>query len=618
MLLLLLACSKTTPNADSGDVPEVNYDVDGDGYLVDEDCDDNDGTVWPGAIEVCDGVDQDCDDLVDEGVLSTFYRDADEDGDGSDEDTIERCDKPDGYVNTGGDCDDDDADIHPNADEICDGIDQDCDDLIDEGELSTFWADADADGYGDPAAVGEACEAPEGFVDDATDCDDTNAEAFPGNPEVCDEADNDCNGSVDEGVTTTFWVDVDVDGYGDDDLSAEACALPTGYAAVGGDCDDADDTRNPGATEGVADGVDQDCDDEELCYEDVDVDGHGTSSTTSSMDLDCVDSGESETADDCDDADDTRYPGADEYCDDADDDCDGTVDEGAVDGYTWFADSDTDGYGDPSVSTSDCDQPSGYVSDDSDCDDTDGDLNPDTVWYADTDTDGYGDALSTTTQCLQPTGYVDDDTDCDDGDGDSNPGASEVCDAADNDCDGSVDEGVLGTGASCPAEDCAEILADDPTAADGSYTLDAGTYTCDMTTDGGGWTLVGDDAVVYGTTWDTSYYNSEGFTYTEALFTYVSGSVSAHCTYPGSLTSCNNLGFQFGSESWGVALNYGSSVCSMALTDYTGNTSYIGGYDFVIDRSSSTDTLRLGSLEGIAGCTTSDNSGTAYVDIFVR
>jgi hypothetical protein len=99
---------------------------------------------------------------------------------------------------------------------------------------------------------------------------------------------------------------------------------------------------------------------------------------------------------------------------------------------------------------------------------------------------------------------------------------------------------------------------------------------------------------------------------------YNSGSVHAHCTYPGSLTGCNNIGFQFASESWGVAQNWGSSICGMPTTDYTGNTSYIGGSDWVIDRAESTDTIRVGTLEGISSCTTSDNPGTAYMDLLVR
>ncbi|HNH46614.1 MAG TPA: hypothetical protein PKY30_06230, partial [Myxococcota bacterium] len=69
---------------------------------------------------------------------------------------------------------------------------------------------------------------------------------------------------------------------------------------------------------------------------------------------------------------------------------------------------------------------------------------------------------------------------------------------------------------------------------------------------------------------------------------------------------------------WGVPLNWGSSICGMATTDYTGATRYIGGYDFVVSRAQSTQTIRLGALEGISNCTTSDNPGGAYLDVYVR
>ena len=65
-------------------------------------------------------------------------------------------------------------------------------------------------------------------------------------------------------------------------------------------------------------------------------------------------------------------------------------------------------------------------------------------------------------------------------------------------------------------------------------------------------------------------------------------------------------------------MNWGSSICGMATTDYTGATTYIGGYDFVVARATSTDTIRLGTLEAISGCTIGDNPGTAYTDVLVR
>ncbi len=639
MLLLVLACTKSNIS-DSGQIAE-DLDRDDDGWQNEDDCQPDDSTIHPAAEETCDGLDNDCDEVIDEDVQNTFYADTDDDGYGDPDAPLEACGRPAGYALTGNDCDDSSADIYPGAAEICNDLDDDCDEEIDEDVKTTWWADVDTDGFGDPETETEACEAPDGHVSIADDCDDTDATSFPGGTEVCDEADNDCDGTVDEDVTTTYWADADTDGYGDSDLPTEACSLPTGYAEIDGDCDDAAEDDYPGATETKADGIDQDCDDGDLCYRDGDKDGYGGSSDAASTDLDCADKGEAESDTDCDDGDDSVYPGADEYCNDTDDDCDTDIDEDAVDADTWYLDDDKDGFGDATSTTEDCDEPSGYTDDDTDCDDTDGDIYPGAdeycndedddcdgdidndaldvdTWYLDDDGDGYGDATTTTEDCDEPSGYTDDDTDCDDTDYDINPGASETCNGEDDDCDTDIDEGVLGTGTDCPAEDCSEVLSDNASATDGDYELDAGTYTCDMTTDGGGWTLVGDDVSVYGTGYDTTYYNSEGFTWIEVLFEYDSGSAHAHCTYPSSLTGCNNLGFQFASESWGVPLNWGSSICGMSTTDYTGNTNYIGGYDFVIDRSSSTDTVRLGTLEGISSCTTGDNPGTAYTDIWVR
>jgi large repetitive protein len=720
-LVLLAACEPVGgKDIDTASTGNASVDSDGDGYTEDEDCDDADASVHPGATEVCDGVDNDCDDGVDEDVLDTFYADSDGDGFGDADTPQDACDQPPDHVPSGTDCDDTDDSIYPSAAETCNGVDDDCDGDIDEGIGGMWYPDTDDDGFGDEALGEDTCDPPEGWIEVGRDCDDTEPAAFPGAVEVCDEVDNDCDGDVDEDVTTTFYQDVDGDGYGESSATTQSCGQPEGYSSEAGDCDDADFDVFPGAPEYCND-IDDNCDgtideadalDASTWHLDADGDTYGLSGTTT-VACDQPSGYAAPTSQfDCDDTDAAEYPGADEYCDGDDDDCDGTIDEDdAVDASTWYADSDTDGYGgtrysmtqcyqptgyvsdntdcddldiaiypgatelcngvdddcdgtvdngltlatyyadddgdsygDASVTTSDCAAPTGYVSDDTDCDDTEGAVNPgatevcntidddcdgyidddDTslsggsTWYFDDDSDGYGDAFDTTTACNAPTDYVSDATDCDDTDSGVHPYATELCDGIDNDCDSSIDEGVLGTGASCPAVDCAEILADDPSATDGTYTLYVGSYYCDQTTDGGGWTRIKDDLTVWGTSYDTTYYNSEGFTWTEVLFGYDSGSLHAHCSYPGSLTGCNNLGFQFASESWGVPLNWGSSICGMSTTDYTSATSYIGGYDFVVSRTSSTDTVRLGALEAISGCTTSDNPGSATVDVFVR
>ena len=104
----------------------------------------------------------------------------------------------------------------------------------------------------------------------------------------------------------------------------------------------------------------------------------------------------------------------------------------------FYADTDSDGYGDNSVFTVACAQPVGYVSNEDDCDDTDAAINPDTVWYVDADSDGYGDSNSASiTTCTQPNGYVTVGNDCDDGNASVNPGAVDIVeDGIDNNCDG--------------------------------------------------------------------------------------------------------------------------------------------------------------------------------------
>lgn len=231
------------------------------GYVANNsDCDDNDANNYPGNTEICDGQDNDCDGLIDEGLATTFYLDFDGDGFGTPNSTTQSCNNPSGYVTNSSDCDDNDANNYPGNTEICDGQDNDCDGLIDEGTSSTtYYADSDNDGYGNPSVFVSQCSQPSGYVTNSGDCDDTDPGVNPGASEVCDNIDNNCNSQIDEGVTTTYYLDNDNDGYGDPNNSTAACSAPANYVANSQDCDDNDSNINPNASE-TCDGVDNDCD----------------------------------------------------------------------------------------------------------------------------------------------------------------------------------------------------------------------------------------------------------------------------------------------------------------------------------------------------------------------
>ena len=428
LLISVFACTKdpvdsaadtqvesTPPDSptETGDTAPEIPDADEDGYAEDVDCDDHNDRVHPDAVESCNEVDDDCDDAVDESVGDLWYDDADGDLHGDPSTERQGC-EAEGGVASSDDCDDSDTQVHPGAAETCDGVDQDCDAQVDEdaADAPEWFIDYDGDGDGDDAYTIESCEQPEGYTDNDDDCDDTDATVNTAAEEVCDAVDNDCDGRTDpdDSVDAPSWfIDYDGDGEGSSDYRYTSCRAPTGYVDNGLDCDDTDAEVNTSAEE---------------------------------------------------------------VCDDIDNDCDGDIDDDDSDGpegSTWYADADGDGYGDSSTTDEGCAQPSGYVDNDEDCDDSDADVNPDasevcdaddvdedcsgdaddadsgvtdaTTWYTDSDGDGYGDAGASTTACDQPTGTVEDATDCDDADADVNPGATEVCDAddVDEDCDGDVD-----------------------------------------------------------------------------------------------------------------------------------------------------------------------------------
>ena len=162
------------------------------------------------------------------------------------------------------DCDDSNPEINPGADELCNGIDDNCDGNVDEGATKTFYYDGDADGYGvnDPATNVTGCTPPTGFAELPGDCVDTNPNVNPGILEECNGLDDNCDGNVDEGVEVTLYVDQDGDHYGVDDAmtNIDGCPSTLGYAAVAGDCDDADGQVNPGMTEITGNTVDENCD----------------------------------------------------------------------------------------------------------------------------------------------------------------------------------------------------------------------------------------------------------------------------------------------------------------------------------------------------------------------
>ncbi len=614
-LILLAACTSPDPKESkesSGDSTAV--DVDSDGFVVGEDCDDGNAAINPGAKESCDGIDNNCDELIDDSSSidqPLWYGDDDGDGYGADATSTSACTQPAGYVATGGDCNDNDPLYHPGADESCesaedyncdgsveyadadadgfpacldcndgdpgihegaaercDGLDQDCDGVIDEDavDATAWYQDSDADSHGDASVSQTACEAPAGFVASSDDCNDADAAFYPGatetcedpqdyncdgsvggadndgdgflaclecddgdaaiNPsaeEICDGLDNNCDGAIDDnsGGASTWYVDADLDGYGDPSASLSACTQPAGYVADNTDCNDQDAAYNPGAAEAdctdpndyncdgssgfsdtdgdgfpacedcddtraevnpdgieLCNGLDDNCDgstddssatDAQIWYIDADADNFGLDGISQ---LACTaPTGYVADNTDCSDSDAGSYPGATEFCDGVDNNCDGTVDEdSAADALEWYQDSDADGFGDATTTTFSCSQPTGFVPDATDCDDSvdttypgateycngdddncDGVVDEDSAadaptWYRDADVDGYGAPSLSRNACFQPIGYVSDDTDCNDAAQGVNPGEIEICDSGnvDEDCNGLSDDGDVG------------------------------------------------------------------------------------------------------------------------------------------------------------------------------
>lgn len=361
-----------------------------------DDCDDTNADINPNAMEICNLVDDDCDMLIDEGVQSTFYADTDGDSFGDANNTTLACDLPSGFVTNADDCNDTNANISPAATEICNLIDDDCDSQIDEGVQFTFYADADNDGFGDASQTTLACDVPTGYTTNGDDCNDMDGNVNPSAIEICNGIDDNCDGQIDESVQSTFYLDLDGDGFGDASHTTMACSVPSGYSANADDCDDTNLNINPSATE-VCNGIDDNCNgqiDEGVqttFYADADGDGFGDLNSTI---LACTSpSGYVENADDCDDTNFEINPSAMEVCNGIDENCNGQIDEGVQ-----------------------------------------------STFYADADGDSFGDSNSMTIACTAPSGYVENADDCDDTNFNINPNATEVCNGVDDNCDGQIDE----------------------------------------------------------------------------------------------------------------------------------------------------------------------------------
>ncbi|MED5372118.1 MAG: MopE-related protein [Myxococcota bacterium] len=306
------------------------------------------------------------------------------------------------------DCNDEDASIHPDAEEVCDGIDNNCDAItdVDATDVVTWYGDSDGDGFGGEAITLDACEAPAGFLPDNSDCDDNDATVSPDGLEICDGVDNDCDGltdsdddSVDLSTATDWYPDADGDGYGVDADAVQSCSAPDStYVLEGGDCDDTNADLSPST----------------VWYGDADGDGYGAAEFTTTQ---CEQpDGHVAEALDCDDRDATINPDASEVCDGGiDNDCDGVADDA-----------------DDSL-----------------------DLTTRSLWYPDNDADSYGDSEDAGVEyCAGPAGTTLDNSDCDDAESAVSPDATEVCnDGIDNDCSGDAPEcGLSGDNAVSAAD----------------------------------------------------------------------------------------------------------------------------------------------------------------------
>ncbi len=363
-------------------------DNDGDGYgtgdpiyacsqpantsMNNTDCNDTVASAHPGGTEICNGgIDDDCDNLVDDADPSitgqpTWYADTDHDGYGNSATSVITCNQPNGYVADNTDCNDANASVYPTAPEQCNGLDDNCNNQVDESlNFITFYADVDGDTYGNPLVFIVSCLQPPGFVMDNTDCNDlditvhapqtyyvdgdgdgygsttsgsfcqsTTPAGYSTNNTDC----NDSNGAVH--VNGSFYVDADGDTYGTGSLQTvcySGSGTPAGYSTNNGDCNDANASVNPGQVEICANGIDDNCNGsmDEGCpqytyYADADGDTYGNPASSIPSYSPTPPTGYVANNTDCNDGDAAIHPGVVDVCDGVDNNCNGVVDENSV------------------------------------------------------------------------------------------------------------------------------------------------------------------------------------------------------------------------------------------------------------------------------------------------
>jgi len=373
-------CENDVPDGDSdGHTDATCLDTEGD--ALGDDCDDDDASRFPGNTEICDADDhdEDCD-------LST-YGTVDQDGDGANDNAC--CNVSDDGVETfcGTDCKDLVAEVNPDAAELCDTLDNDCDGRIDEGAAMPGFVDADYDGYGDSSMPISACSGSLRFALVDGDCDDSDSDRNPGQVEVCDTKDNDCNTVVDDNPRQVPWyADTDGDGFGDPlGDTVISCAPVTDHVLSKSDCDDNNSAIHPAAVE-LCDGIDNNCNG--LLDYVIDVNDSEDDDGDGLYDAACL------GGTDCDDNNASTGLGGDELCDGRDNDCDDAVDEGTF-ASAWFRDNDFDSWG--------------------------------------SNTAGFQ------VSCTPIFGRVTRGGDCADNDATRNPAATEQCNRRDDNCDGAID-----------------------------------------------------------------------------------------------------------------------------------------------------------------------------------